>query len=152
MTSNLRDGFVIPMPKPGDGTKIFANRDGSLTCSWDRPPAPRMALDAALSFNGPAQAPQSGGGDPEGDDLEGKVRELLTGKLDEADLDALLELIMGTGAAPQPQPIAGDSRRGMATDALLRSRVSTALERQARTTSAGLLARFPALKNARVVG
>ena len=32
---NSRSGFTIPMPKPGDGTKIFVNPDGSLSCSWD---------------------------------------------------------------------------------------------------------------------
>jgi hypothetical protein len=37
-----RSGFSVPMPKPGDGTRIYLNHDGTITCSWDN----RMAMDA----------------------------------------------------------------------------------------------------------
>ena len=125
------------MPKPGDGTKIFANRDGSLTCSWDNP---RMAMDADINV------PDEDGGD----DLADKIHQLLDGKLDDADIEQLLELIQGAAPQAQPAPIAGDRRRGMATDELQR-RVASGLARQTRTATASLVARFPALKNARVV-
>jgi hypothetical protein len=39
-----RSSFTVPMPKPGDGTRIFMMPDGRLRCSWDDP---RMAQDAA---------------------------------------------------------------------------------------------------------
>lgn len=38
-----RSSFTVPMPRPGDGTKIYMQPDGSLRCSWDN----RMAMDAS---------------------------------------------------------------------------------------------------------
>ena len=62
----------------------------------------RMAMDAAI-------------GTPDDGDIVGKVRELLAGKLEPGDLDALLALL-------QPEPAPDDQfdaqdrrRRGMAT-------------------------------------
>jgi hypothetical protein len=110
----------------------------------------RMAMDAALGAPNPSSPVSSpfDGGDPGGDDLADKIHQLLDGKLDDADIETLIEMIQ-QGATPQ---VAGDRRRGLATDALLRSRVSTGLARQTQTTTAGLMKRFPTLKTARVIG
>ena len=67
-----------------------------------------MAMDAAI--NVPPPRPLARSEDEGGDDLADKIYELLTGKLDPADIEALLELIMG--GAPQapsfsPHRIAG---------------------------------------------
>ncbi len=40
-----RQSLTVPVPKPGDGTKILLHPNGTMTCSWD-PPDGRMALDA----------------------------------------------------------------------------------------------------------
>ena len=80
------------------------------------------------------------------------IHQLLDGKLDPGDIETLIELIQG--AAPQPQAPqlqpAQDRRPSLATDELQR-RVAYGLAQQARTTTAGLIKRFPALKNARVI-
>ena len=146
----MRDGFTIPMPKPGDGTKLIANPDGSLTCSWDKP---LMAMDAALIAPDRRSGPFNDGGDPEGDDLPTKIHQLLDGKLDDGDIETLLELIKGGRRARGPRPSrsrATDSRALWHTSAP-RAASTLDLAQQARTTTASLVKRFPALKNARVM-
>jgi hypothetical protein len=135
-----RSGFTIPLPKPGDGTKIFMNHDGSMTCSWDN----RMAMDAALM-------PPAVQGDNGGDDLADKIHQLLDGKLKPADIEALIQLIQGGGGeqdgpAQQPPDIAQDRmiRRAVAPGAQARAK-------QGAEQHAALIGRFPNLKNARVV-
>jgi hypothetical protein len=128
-----RSGFTIPVPKPGDGTKIFMNHDGSMTCSWDN----RMALDQELD-------PQDDGGNP-GTDLVDKIRELLAGKLEDADIEALTQLITGGEQAPAKLP------PGIASDAAMRRYVAQASARASTAQRAALVKRFPNLANARVV-
>ena len=60
-----RQSFTVPMPKPGDGTKILLNSDGSMTCSWDDPRG-RMALDSKPGWATPR------GRDAEEDDERNK--------------------------------------------------------------------------------
>ena len=153
-----RDGFRIPMPKPGDGTKIVCHSDGTMTCSWDRP---RMALDAALGskpmgYGSADNDPDDVDNNPGGDDTENKVRQLLEGKLEPADLDALCDLIFGDDA---PAPAAQDRRRRQARDAMpsratmerLVAQGAANRAQRAMDEIANLSKRFPALKGARVV-
>lgn len=162
-TKLVRDGFTIPMPKPGDGTKIMCRPDGSLYCSWDRPAA-RMALDAALpgtksggygSADVDLDAPDSSG-----DDLRDQIHQLLEGKLDPADIEALLTLIEGPDtdtavpARDRRARQAHDSQRlVMPSRAEILRRVAASGEvRSARILKqhADLCRRFPALATARV--
>ena len=161
-TKLVRDGFTIPMPKPGDGTKIMCRPDGSLYCSWDRPAA-RMALDAALP------GAKSGGygsadvdldtPDSSGDDLRDQIHQLLEGKLDPADIEALLTLIEGPDTDTAPAPAqdrrrqARDQRLVMPSKAEIMRRIAASGEvRAARAVQshADLVRRFPALASARV--
>jgi hypothetical protein len=114
-TKLVRDGFNIPMPKPGDGTRLMCRPDGSLYCSWDRPAA-RMALDSAIG--GPKGSPNYASSnatddidlntpDSTGDDLRDKIHQLLAGKVDDADIETLLALIEGPDDTP-----AQDRKRG----------------------------------------
>jgi hypothetical protein len=102
--------------------------------------------------------------DDEGYTLGDKVRQLLEGKLDDADLQMLIQLIEGpddTGTAPAPaaqdrrgpRRQAHDGARKLAMDALIRQRVAESGPRRAAIAQkqvADLMVRFPALKNARV--
>jgi hypothetical protein len=95
--------------------------------------------------------------DSSDDDLRDQIHQLLEGKLDPADIEALLTLIEGpdTDTAPAPGRQAHDGwRPTLALDALMRRRVAesgVARAERAQKQIAGLMARFPALKNARVV-
>jgi hypothetical protein len=161
-TKLVRDDFTIPMPKPGDGTKIMCRPDGSLYCSWDRPAA-RMALDAALpgtksggygSADVDLDAPDSSG-----DDLRDQIHQLLEGKLDPADIEALLTLIEGPDDTNTAVPAqdrkrqARDQRLTMPSKAEILRRIAASGEVRAARAAKGyeaLVARFPALKSARV--
>jgi hypothetical protein len=112
----VRDGFTIPMPKPGDGTKLMCRPDGSLYCSWDRPPA-RMALDAALPRSRLGYDADITDIDDNHDgsgDLGDKIRELLTGKLDDGDIEALIRLMAMTPSLLR-KIVAGVGRHTTAT-------------------------------------
>jgi hypothetical protein len=91
----------------------------------------RMAMDAEM---------QTGNGD-----LQDAVRELLAGKLDDADLELLLKLI---GGGPQG---AQDRRRRFATDAAMRRHVEAGLARRAQSDAGSFLKRFPGAARMRVV-
>ena len=150
---NSRSGFTIPMPKPGDGTKIFVNPDGSLSCSWDKP---RMAMDAAINLPPPQNTNSPFDSDPEGDDLADKVHQLLDGKLDPGDIEELIDLITGGSPAPQPTPAQDRGRfahdQRMPSAATMRRLVAESMKVRGRDQHRNLIERFPALKNARVVG
>jgi hypothetical protein len=149
-----RSGFTIPVPKPGDGTKILLNHDGTMTCSWDN----RMALDAAIG--GPPGSPDyadynaaDDNGDPDdSNDLVDKIYQLLAGKLEPADLEALIKLIQPDD--DEPMPAQAQDRR-LALDALIHRRLAQGAQvraRRAQAVTTGLERRFPDLKGARVVG
>ena len=84
-------------------------------------------------------------------DLAARCASCWCGELDDADIEALIALIEPE-AANEPAP-AQDRRRqnGLAHDAL-RRHVSAGLARRTQAEIADLVGRFPALKNARVVG
>jgi hypothetical protein len=111
----------------------------------------RMAMDAAIG--GPPGSPDYADYNATDDsaDLADKIYELLAGKLEPADLEALIRLIQ-----PEEVGIAQDrGRRGIALDALMRRRVAEGAQTRARRViaeTADLTKRFPALKGARVVG
>jgi hypothetical protein len=98
--------------------------------------------------------------DNEGYDLADKIRQLLEGKVDDADIAMLLQLIQPDDDAPAPVA-AQDKRRRMGHDqrlvmpsrAEIARRIAASGEvRAARAVKSheALISRFPALKNARV--
>jgi hypothetical protein len=169
MTKTVR----IPLPNRGTGYRVIRGADGRMTTvpltgadmALYRPV---MAMDQAMpgaKFGGYG----SGDDDPtdvdlntsdnEGFSLEDKVRQLLEGKLDEADLAMLIQLIQPDEDAPAPaqdrkrQRQAHDSAPKLTLDALIRQRVAESGQRRAAKAQAeiaSLMKRFPALKNARV--
>jgi hypothetical protein len=95
---------------------------------------PRMAMDAEM---------QSGGNG----DLADNIRQLLAGKLDDADIEMLITLISGGSRGAQDR-----RRRLMAGDAAgLQRHVQSSLARRAQTDTASLLRRFPQAARMRVV-
>jgi hypothetical protein len=107
----------------------------------------RMAMDAALGD------PDDNDSNVDGsDDLVDKIYQLLAGKLEPADLEALIKLIQPDD--DEPMPAQAQDRR-LALDALIHRRLAQGAQiraRRARAELADLGKRFPALKNARVVG
>jgi hypothetical protein len=97
--------------------------------------------------------------DSSGDDLSDKIHQLLAGKLDDADIDALCALL---DPDKEPAPPAQDRKRGrqahdrrpaMPSRAEILRRVAASGEVRAQRVleqNAKLMERFPALKNARV--
>jgi hypothetical protein len=186
MTNTVR----VPLPQRGDGYRVIRGMDGKMTTvpltgadmALYRP---MLAMDAAIGgppgspnyrgynstapTNTPRPAAGSATGDddlddinPAADDTEDQVRQLLEGKLDQADIDALCNLIFPDEEAPMPAQDrrgrrgrqAHDSQR-LALDALIRQRVAESGTRRAAIAQkqyADLMQRFPALKSARVVG
>jgi hypothetical protein len=101
--------------------------------------------------------------DNEGFDLEDKIRQLLEGKLDDADVEMLIKLIQPEDTDDAPAPAAQDKRRRMGRDqrlvmpskAEILRRVAVSGEvraQRAQKQYADLCQRFPALKSARVGG
>jgi hypothetical protein len=131
---------------------------------------PMLAMDAAMpgakfaGYGSSDDVPDDVTDDnPAAPDTEEKVRELLSGKLDPADLDALCNLIFGDDDAPAPTPaqdrrgrrMGRDQRLAMPSRAMMEKLVAEGAARRADRVlkqHASLMDRFPALKNARVVG
>jgi hypothetical protein len=148
--------YSEPMPSP-NGTnyeRLYIVR---------KPFAEAMALDAAMpkygsGDNGDPDDIDINETDNEGYDLEDKIRQLLEGKLDDADVEMLIKLIQPDNDAPAP---AQDKRRRMGRDQRLvmpskaeilrRIAVSGEVRAQrAQKQYTDLCQRFPALKSARV--
>jgi hypothetical protein len=115
---------MTPLPSP-NGTnyeRLYIVRD------------PRMALDQQM---------QSGSSN----DLVDSIRELLAGKLDDADIEALLKLIgIGTPGGAQ------DRRRRFASDTAMRKHVSAGLAKRAAANHTSLVERFPDAARMRSLG
>jgi hypothetical protein len=130
----MRNLEPVPSPRGTNYERIFIVRR----------PGPVMAMDQEMVD------PQDDGGDP-GTDLADKIRELLVGKLEDSDIEALISLIMGGGEeqdAPTKQP------PGIATDAKMRRRLADGAKARAKLgmdQRSDLMKRFPALATARVV-
>ena len=104
-----------------------------------------MAMDAAINI------PDEDGGD----DMADKIHQLLYGQLDDGDIETLIEMIMGTGEAPQLQPAQDRGRfahdQRMPSQATMRRLVQESMAVSGRDQHRNLIERFPALKGARVV-
>jgi hypothetical protein len=154
MPKNL---YTEPMPSP-NGTnyeRLYIVR---------KPFAEAMAFDAAMpkygsGDNGDPDDTDINEPDSEGYDLADKIRQLLEGKLDDADIDMLIKLIQPDDDAPAPAQDrkrgrqAHDRRPAMPSRAEILRRVSASGEVRAQRVleqNAKLMERFPALKNARV--
>jgi hypothetical protein len=166
----------VPLPNRGDGYRVIRGMDGKMTTvpltgadvALYRP---MLAMDQAM----PAAKGGYGSGDdpsdidnmddnPAAPDTEDKVRQLLEGKLDPADLDALCNLIFGDDDAPAPAAQdrgkrggrqAHDRRPAMPSKATVARLLAEGAARRAERVlkqHASLMDRFPALKNARVGG
>jgi hypothetical protein len=155
MPKNL---YTEPMPSP-NGTnfeRLYIVR---------KPFAEAMAFDAAMPKYG------SGDDDPtdidlaapdnEGFDLEDKIRQLLEGKLDDADITMLIKLIQpGEDPAPAPAQDRGkrgrqahDRRPAMPSRATMERLVAEGAARRAERAIRdrdALVKRYPALASARV--
>ena len=122
-----------------------------------------LAMDAAMPKYGSGNNdyPDDVDDSPGGEDTEDKVRQLLEGKLDQADIDALCDLIFPD---EDPAPPAQDRGRGrrqahdrrpvMPSKATMQRLVAEGAVRRADRVlkqHADLMKRFPALRGARVV-
>jgi hypothetical protein len=163
----------IPSPAAGTGYRVIRGTDGRMTTvpltnsdvTLYRPLL-AMAMDQAMPKYG------SGDDDPSdidldtpnsaGDDLRDQISQLLAGKVDDASIEMLIKLIEGDDTDTAPAPAAQD-RRGrrmghdqrlvMPSKAEIARRIAASGEiRAQRAVNAheALVARFPALKNARV--
>jgi hypothetical protein len=119
----MRNMTPCPSPNGSNYERLFLVRE--------RPdPRRRMAMDQQM---------QSGNSD-----LEDNIRELLAGKLDDADLEMLLKLITG---GPRAQD---RKRRMLAGDAMARH-VQASLAKRAQSNAGSFLKRYPAAARMRVV-
>jgi hypothetical protein len=165
----------VPLPNRGDGYRVIRGRDGRMTTvpltnSDVTNYRSLLAMDAApvggpkgspnyASYNAKDDVDDINEPDSEGYDLADKIRQLLEGKLDDADIDMLIKLIQPDDDAPAPAQDrkrgrqAHDRRPAMPSRAEILRRVSASGEVRAQRVleqNAKLMERFPALKNARV--
>src|ERR1700693_3982529 len=89
----MRNLIPCPSPRGTNVERLFLMR---------APGGPTMALDAAIS-----DPDDNGDG---GEDLADKIHQLLDGKLDDADIEALIRLIQPEESDNEPMP-AQDRRR-----------------------------------------
>ncbi len=167
MTKTVR----VPSPAAGTGYRVIRGTDGRMTT------VPLLAADVALyrpllamdaAIGGPKGSPDYASynatdDDPEdhpaASDLEDKIRQLLEGKLDDADIDMLIQLIQpddnGTTMPAQDRGRrrqAADRMPSKATvDRLLAEGAARRADRVLKQ-HADLMKRFPALRGSRVVG
>jgi hypothetical protein len=162
----------VPLPNRGTGYRVIRGTDGRmttvpLTAGDVANYRPLLAMDQAMPA---AKFAGYGSGDdvpddvtddnPAAPDAEEKVRQLLEGKLDPADLDALCDLIFGDDDAPAPaaqdkRRMGRDQRLAMPSKATVDRLLAEGAARRADRVlkqHASLMDRFPALKNARVGG
>jgi hypothetical protein len=164
----------VPSPDRGTGYRVIRGFDGKMTTvpltgadvALYRPV---MAMDAAIG--GPKGSPDytsynatddlDADVTPGSEDTQDQVRQLLEGKLDQADIDALCNLIFPDEEAPAPAQDRGrrrqahDRRPVMPSRATMEKLVAEGAARRADRVlreHADLMKRFPALKNARVGG
>jgi hypothetical protein len=98
-----------------------------------------MAMDEM-----PPDTGNNGGGD-----LPDKIHQLLDGKLEPADVEALIALVMG-----DEQDVPAKQPPNIAQDRMIRRAVAQSAKAHARADAeqrSDLMKRFPALQNARVV-
>ena len=127
-------------------------------------------VDRFASYNANLATPDGSGDDVDldtpdgsGDDLGDKIRQLLEGKLDDADLEMLLKLIEGPDDTDAPPSMPAQDRRGrrMGRDQRLTMPTRQQMERlvaegaarraeRAQKNYSDLCQRFPNMKNARV--
>jgi hypothetical protein len=185
MTKTIR----VPSPAAGTGYRVIRGRDGRMTtvpllAADVALYRPLLAMDAAIggppgspnyrdyNATAPTDTPRPAAGSATGDDdpddfnpaapdTEDQVRQLLEGKLDPADLDALCNLIFGDDDALAPAPAQDKRGRRMGRDQRLTLPSRATMERlvaegaarraaRAIKSHEALVTRFPALKNARV--